>query len=239
MRRSALVIGVVLMLAAGIVVADVAMPRDKWVPIRMASENVKIVLGPAKVTVEAAFVLENEKEAVTAVVGYPRGVLEKSLDDFAVTVDGEKAAVNSQKGASERDRMMGMGAAPAKPGEAQKHAYQFEGPYPEWKTFNVKFDAKQKRTVVIRYSVAPAEVETEKGKLLTYVYTMKTGATWSGNIGSAVIEATLDGVARGDIVTTTPTPAPLAASGATPRLVWQFKDFKPTQNIEITFKAPK
>ena len=226
--------GAVLVLAAGIVVADVAMPRDKWVPIRMASENVKIVLGPAKVTVEATFVLENEKEAATVVVGYPRGVLEKSLDDFAVTVDGEKVAVGSQAG-KKGDRP-DFGEREPKKGEALKPAYQFDGPYPEWKTFNVKFDAKQKRTVVVRYSVAPAEVETEKGKLLTYVYTLKTGATWSGNIGSATIQATLDGLTMKDIVSVTPVP-PSETDAATAPLVWRFKDFKPTQNIEITFKA--
>jgi hypothetical protein len=237
MKERVFLTGAAMVFLAGIVVADIAMPREKWSPVRMASENVKIKLGAAKVTVEATFVLENTKDAATVVIGYPRGVLEKSLDDFAVTVDGEKPVVSSQKGGSERDRV--MGAAASKPGAGDKYGYQFDGPYPEWKTFDVKFDAKQKRTVVVSYSVAPAEVETEKGKLLTYVYTLKTGATWAGNIGEALIEATFDGLTRADIVTVTPTPAPLAASSAIPRLVWVFKDFKPTQDIEITFKAPR
>jgi hypothetical protein len=220
-------------LTAGLVVADIAMPRGKWAPIRMASENVKIVLGPAKVKVEATFILENEKDAATVVVGYPRGVLEKSLEDFAVTVDGEKAAVGSQISTTPHERREGADVG-GKPGEPQKYLYQFDGPYPEWKTFPVKFDAKQKRTVVVSYSVAPAEVETELGKRLTYVYTMKTGATWSGNIDKAVIATTLDGVAMKDLVSVTP-----KSEAAAGQLIWTFTDFKPTQDIEITFKAPK
>ncbi len=216
--------------------ADVAMPRGQWTPIRMASEHVKIVIGATNVQVSATFVLENEKDAASVVVGYPRGVLEKSLENFAVTVDGQTAAVSSQKGATDRDRMMGvMDGAPAKGSAAKKYQYQFDGPYPEWKTFTVSFAAKQKRTVVVSYSVAPAAVETESGRLLTYVYTLKTGATWSGNIGSAVIEATLDGMTMKDLVSVTPKPAEnIKAAGP---LVWQFKDFKPTQDIEVTFKA--
>jgi len=233
MNRRVICIGAAFALLAGLVVADVAMPRGKWTPIRMTSEHVTIALGRASVKVEATFVLENGKDPATVVVGYPRGVLEKSLDDFAVTVDGEKVAVSSQKGGSDRGRMRGD-EGPSKPGVAQKYAYQFDGPYPEWKTFEVKFPEKGRRTVVVRYSVAPAEVETESGKLLTYVYTLKTGATWSGNIDKAVIEALIDGV---EVVSKTPANPTQKLEGMKPFLVWTFKDFKPTQDIEITFKA--
>jgi len=100
MRRIGMtgVVVVAMLFVAAAVWADVAMPRDRWSEIRMLGEHVKIDLSPSKVTVEATFQLKNEKDAVTAVVGYPRGVLEKSLDDFAVTVDGEKVPVASQEG---------------------------------------------------------------------------------------------------------------------------------------------
>ena len=110
MRRfgwKALAAWVALTFVSAAAVADIAMPRDKWSPIRLVNEQVKLVLSPAKVTVEATFVLENQKDAVTAVVGYPRGQTEKSLDGFAVTVDGEKVAVGSQEGKGDAPQMRG------------------------------------------------------------------------------------------------------------------------------------
>jgi len=228
----------VLLLTYGALQADVAMPRDKWTHIHMVSEHVRIVLSPTKVTVEGTYVLKNEREAVTAVVGYPRGMLEKSLDDFTVTVDGEPVTVSSQTGASGNKPRM-MSPAKREPGKPVKAAYQFQGPYPEWKTFNVKFGAKEKRKLVVKYHVTPAELKTvDNGNLLAYVYTLKTGATWLGKIENAVIEVDLKGVSMADIVTVTPKQAAKADGSRTP-LLWVFKDFKPTQDIEITFRAPE
>ena len=227
-----------LFVAVSMVRADIAMPRDKWSDIRMVSEHVKIVLSPTDITVEGTYFLENQKEALTAVVGYPRGVMEKSLEDFTVTVDGEVVTVSSQAG-SKDERVPRMGPAPSKTGEAVKSAYQFDGPYPECKTFSVKFDAKQQRKVVVKYHVAPAEVKSvDKGSLLAFIYTLKTGATWRGKIDSAVIEASLKGLSMQDIVTVTPKTVS-KTDAATAPLMWVFKDFKPTQDIEITFRAPK
>jgi len=225
-------------LAYGLVVADVAMPRDKWSPIRLVSEDVNIVLGASKVTVEATFNLKNEKDAVKAVIGYPRGMLEESLNDFTVTVDGKPVEVTSQEGRKGDRPRMGVVPGRKKDGPL-KSAYQFAGAYPEWKTFEVSFATKGKRKVVVKYHVKPAEVETEEnGKLLTYVYTMQTGATWLGNIDKASIRAKLDGLSEADIVTTTPRMDVRKASAAGAPLVWTFEDFKPTQDIEITFRPP-
>jgi hypothetical protein len=215
--------------------ADVAMPRDQWTPVRMVDERVKITVTSAKVTVEAAFTLKNEGEGATAVVGYPRGVMEESLDDFKVTVDGETAAVTSQEAAKTGIPRM-RAATPKKPDGPVKREYQFEGPYPEWKVFNVPFEKDQQRKLVVTYSVKPATLDTEDhGKLLAYIYTMKTGATWKGNIDEAVVEMTLDGVSPADLVTVTPKKYEDKAGV----LTWTFKDFKPTQDIEITFRAPE
>ena len=238
--RVVLVLVGVMILAQGVLQADVAMPRDKWTHIRMVSEHVRIVLSPTTVTVEGIYVLKNERDAVTAVVGYPRGALEKSLNDFTVTADGEQLTVESQTGqkSGRSPRLMG-GPAKRVPGKPVKSAYQFAGPYPEWKTFNVKFDGKQERKLVVKYSVAPAEVKTvDNGRLRAYVYTLKTGATWLGKIDKAVIEMDLKGLSLGDLVTVTPKQASKVDGSRAP-LVWVFKNFKPTQDIEITFRAPE
>jgi hypothetical protein len=232
----AFIVGLAMLVTGLALRADIAMPRDKWSQVRMVSEHVKITLSPASVAVEATFDLKNEKEAATVVVGYPRGILEKSLDDFKVTVDGEAVAVASQPGEGD----VRVPKAPGRGGEqggAVKSGYQFAGPYPEWKTFSVKFDAAQTRKVVVSYRVAPAEVQgSDKGKLLAYIYTMKTGASWLGKIDKAVVECRLEGISMKDIVSVTPKPASKTDAAAAP-LVWVFENFKPTQDIEITFKA--
>ncbi|GAH40016.1 unnamed protein product [marine sediment metagenome] len=186
-------------------------------------------------SVEGTFRLQNRKDAVTAVVGYPRGMLEKSLDDFKVTVDGKPVEVNSQAGGRAKGPRM-MRPAKREPGKPVKSAYQFDGPYPEWKTFNVKFAAKGQRELVVTYDVKPAELETvDNGKVLAYIYTMKTGATWKENIEKAVIEVRLNGISAADLLTVTPKKYTRKGD----LLTWAFKDFKPTQDIEITFRPSK
>ena len=208
--------------------ANIAMPRETWTDISMVSEHVKIVLGREKITVEASFELKNTGEAVTAVVGYPRGMLEKSLDGFSVTVDDEAVEVKSQSA--------GRDVAPVPLADEDAPArkrYQFEGDYPEWKLFHVRFDAGQTRQVVVRYHVTPGEVKTADGEtLLAYIYTLRTGATWKGNIEKSVIEVTLEDISPADLATVTPEKH--ETKGAT--LTWTFKDFKPTQDIELTFR---
>ena len=198
---SLMLCGLLLMHSAAL--ANIAMPRETWTEISMVSEHVTIELSPRKVTVEASFVLKNAGKAVTAVVGYPRGILEKSLDDFSVTVDGEAAKVASQASDAGSSGLVvplkGDGDKPV------RKRYQFEGDYPEWKTFNVKFDTEQTRKVVVRYHVAPAEVKTaDRGPLLAYIYTLRTGATWKGSIEKAVIEMTLNDLSPADLVGVTP-----------------------------------
>ena len=123
-----------------------------------------------------------------------------------------------------------------KPGGPVKRAYQFDGPYPEWKTFNVPFEKDQERKLVVSYSVKPAPLDTkDKGELLAYIYTMKTGATWKDNIEKAVIEVTLDDLSKADLVTTTPA----KYEDKDGVLTWTFEDFKPTQDVELTFRGPE
>jgi len=222
------------LLAAVSTFADVAMPRDRWSEIRMVSEHVKINLSPSKVTVEGSFQLKNAKKALTAVIGYPRGVLEKSLDGFTVTVDGERLPVASQAGQKGNHPAMPRAPGRGKKGGPVKSAYQFRPGYPEWKTFKVKFEAGQTRKVVVSYSVTPAELNsTDNGKLLAYIYTLKTGADWKGKIDKGVVELTLNGVSTKHLISVTPRKH--VRNGRT--LVWTFEDKKPTQDIEITFRG--
>ncbi len=241
MRTKLLCVAAVLALAGTAVWADVATPRPQWTTVRMASEEVVITLGEQKVQVEATFQMQNLGQAAVVAMGYPLGAFETALNDFAVSVNGEPLkAIRSQSGGAPAGGLMrgggqgGFGGGGV-PGGAASEPYRFEGPYKEWKVFDVPFAANEKKAVRVTYWVEPAKVkDAEAGALLTYSYTMKTGATWKGKIDEAKISVKLSGIAAGRVVRTLPAGCQKSSTGTT--LSWTMKDFKPTENIEITFR---
>ncbi|MFB3892290.1 MAG: DUF4424 family protein [Phycisphaerae bacterium] len=252
MRKSskfAIVLATVVLAVGGLaviekVLADVAMPRSRWTPVRMESEQVNITLGEKKVAVEAVFHLYNEGKAGKVAMGYPLGEFEDTLNDFTASVDGEAIKdVWTQSGAemgAGRDEFMGGppagpgGKGPAKDGPAAE-PYRFDGPYRQWKVFDVPMEANAARVVKVTYWVEPAKLADEKqGDLLHYCYTLRTGATWKGKINEAVVTVTLDGVAPDRIVRLAPAGAAKTQEGKV--MTWTMRDFKPSDNIEVTFR---
>ena len=231
--RTCAIVGVALAVVAGTVRADVATPRPKWTTVQMAAETVQIALGSQRVQVDATFTMHNTGAASTVRMGYPLGEFEQALNDLAVTVDGQTVkGIQTQAGT--------QSAAPGRrprgraPRGVAAEPYRFEGPYKEWKVFDVPFGANEKKAVRVRYWVAPAQVtDKEKGRLLFYGYTLKTGATWKGTIGEATITVALDD-AKCDLIRVVPGGYKKSTDGK--KLVWQMKDFEPADNIEITFR---
>jgi hypothetical protein len=239
------VVGLMLIAVAGAALADVATPRPKWTTVRMVAEEVNVTLGEQKVEVEATFEMQNTGEAAKVEMGYPVGQFETALNGFAVTADKEPVSdIRSQQGgatpSSPRPRGGAGGGGNAGATGAAAEPYRFEGPYKEWKVFSVPFGANEKKTIRVSYSVEPARVtDAEKGALLHYSYTMKTGATWKGKIETGVVRVKLNGVSSDQLVRVTPNGCAKTDGGKV--LTWTMKDFKPTDDIEITFRpaAPK
>lgn len=232
-------IGVLGLVAAGLaatvytaVNADVASPRPQWTPVRMESEEVNVSLGESRVEVAAVFNMRNTGKAATVKMGYPLGVMEKALNDFKVTADGEEVK-------NVRVEEKGDGKTPAPPRrEGDGDSYRFEGPYKQWKVFDVPMTENGTKAVKVSYWVEPAKVATaEKSEVLHYVYTLLTGATWKGKIDKAVIRVKLGDVKPDSLVQATPAGFEKKDAGTT--LEWTMKDFKPSSNIEITFKPTK
>jgi len=233
---------VVIALAAGALVAaaisaawaDVATPRARWTMVRMESETVGIALGEKRVAVEAVFNMYNEGKAGPVRMGYPLGLFETELHDFAVTVDGKAVeGIRTENGTPEAEGPMGRMRPGGDSGGAE--SYRFEGPYKQWKVWDVPMESRAPKTIKVNYWVEPARLKTaEKGDLLYYAYTLRTGATWKGKIEKAVITVTLDGVEPGRLMRVVPAGAVSAAEGKT--LVWTMRDFKPADNIEIAFR---
>jgi hypothetical protein len=251
----------ILISGLSLVRGDVATPRPRWTMVRLESETVGITLGEKRVAVEAVFHMYNEGKAGPVRMGYPVGLFETQLHDFTVTVDGkpvpnvrtETSAAASQGGAAApaagapapAGRAAGATApaAGAKPGgrgdtgagAAAAESYRFEGPYKQWQVFDVDLQEHAAPTIKITYWVEPATVkDAQMGDVLHYCYTLRTGATWKGKISQAVITVTLDGVAPARLVRTVPVGEVRTAGGKV--LTWSLRDFKPADNVEITFR---
>jgi len=238
-RKNVLVVvAVIAYLAAvvSVVVGDVATPRPKWTQVQMKSEAVVITLGESRVQVVATFNMYNHGDAATVKMGYPLGVFEEKLNDFEVTVDERPVKeVKTQAGSSKPSGPMRYGRG----GKSGTEAYRFQGPYKQWKTFDVPMGAKAAKTVKVSYWVKPAEVflKPNAPPALFYSYTLKTGATWKGAIEKAVITLKLDGVTADRIVRCAPNGYQKSADGRT--LTWTMKDFKPTADIEVVYGPAK
>jgi hypothetical protein len=219
--------------ATCLVRADVATPRARWTMVRMESETVGITLGEKRVAVEAVFNMYNEGKAGPVRMGYPLGLFETELHDFAVTVDGKAVeGIRTENGTPEAEGPM----ARMRPGgEAGAESYRFEGPYKQWKVWDLPMESRAAKTLKVTYWVEPARIKTaETGDLLYYCYTLRTGATWKGKIEQAVITVKLDGVEPARLQRVVPAGAVSAAEGKT--LTWTMRQFKPADNIEIAFK---
>ena len=228
-------LAVVLIVAIAPLWADVATPRPRWTTVQMAAEEVNITLGDESVKVDAVFDMHNTGATATVRMGYPVGILETELKDFAVLVDKKPVAnVQTQEGSATPSPRGRGGRGRRTPGVAAE-AYRFAGPYKEWKVFDIPFGADQKRTVRVTYSVEPARVtDSEHGPLCAYSYTLRTGATWKGKIAKATIRVKLDGVAPQRLVRVLPSGCQRTNGGST--LTWTMKDFKPTEDIQITYR---
>ena len=228
-----------LVIGAAVAWADIATPRPQWTAVRMASEEVSITLGEQRIQVDATFQMQNTGAAGPVRMGYPLGVFETELKDFAVFVDG--AAFSAVRTENTPDASAGAhlrpGTAPGggRPGGPAAESYRFQGPYRQWKVFDVPFGANERKTIRVTYSVEPAQLtDAERGALLFYSYTLRTGATWKGKIGQATIRVRLEGVSPDRIVRTSPVGSQPAEGGRV--LTWTMKDFKPTDDIEIAYR---
>jgi len=223
--------------------ADIATPRPQWTTVRMAAEEVNITVGEQRIQVDATFQMQNAGAASTVRMGYPLGLFETELRDFAVFVDGQALSgvqTEENAGGAAGDRMRpGMGPGRGGGGGAAAgpaaEPYRFSGPYRQWKVFDVPFAADGRKTIRVTYWVEPARLtDAERGSLLFYSYTLRTGATWKGKIGQATIRVRLDGVAPDRLVRVSPVGSERAENGRV--LTWTLRDFKPTDDIEIAFR---
>jgi hypothetical protein len=204
-------------------------PR-KATAVEMSAETVRISLQEDTAKIEANFTLLNtsaEKEELE--VGFPTAAQPRNftwnskdgmnvtewgpstIRDFSAKVDGQDVKAGPKQGTSM---------------DAHKG----------WLCWPMTFDANQKRSVDVRYSVNTRDDNySEPSSLLNRqaTYILKTGAGWKNNIGEAVIILDLEGLSAENIVRTAPEPALKEKSSWT----WRLKDFKPAADILIQYRV--
>jgi len=207
-------------------------PYDSDSRVAMAEETVDLTLEPEKLSVRVSFIMENAGPAHDLQVGFPM-VHEKELKDFVAKVNGKEVKT------SEEVKVIRPSSS------SQPKGREIKEPWIVWK---MPFSAGKKDVVDVSYWVAPRREmflihntlssdwfkagEEERYAPSTAGYILKTGAAWKGKIGKAVVSLRLAGGL---------TPAhlrgssPKGAKDVGGRLTWTFKDFKPTEDIQVTF----
>ena len=155
--------------------------KDKDFAVTMADEVVDLTPTADRNAVTAVFTLKNTADKpATLEVGFPSW-FGQPLQDFAVTIDGNKQLADLKKEELSRG--------------PRKTAFKF------WMCWPMTFDKGQERKVTVTYWVAvdkqppgplgrlmklPQDV-SDKIALCTSGYVLRTGAAWQGNIGKATI----------------------------------------------------
>ena len=191
--KQAIILAMCLVVCGGLAWADIApdplitggatltAKNAKDLTITMAEEVVDLTPTADRNAVTAVFRLKNTADKpATLEVGFPSW-FDEPLQDFAVTVDGEKQLAEVKK-----EKLSGG---------PRKTVFKF------WMCWPMTFEKNQERTVKVSYWVAMAKQPPgQMGRLMMLPqdvgdkvavcnsgYVLRTGAAWQGNIGKATI----------------------------------------------------
>jgi hypothetical protein len=172
----------------------------------MVSETVRAHVSRERVEVDCVFVLRNEGPADTVLIGFPDGPVEP--DDHEPNLASFRSWVDGVEVKCERVVDAGPGA------EAEDWRTA------SWWTKRIAFARGAVRTIKNRYSVSPASfpIDGTGG----FRYSLWTGASWKGSIGSARIVATLEGIPFEWVTETEP-----VARRSGRSFEWSFRNFEP------------
>lgn len=181
--------------------------------VRMVREKVDAKISWETATVRCEFVFKNEGKATTVKMGFPEDAggdalpLAKShFGSFRSWVDGKPAKTTFV--------LTNKGYAPEGPG------------YVGWHVKEVHFAAGQTRKVVEEYT---SGLGGDISGSASFAYILKTGSSWKGKIGEAVI--TIDASEVSPYYKVKPEPSGFGGGGG--RLVWKFSNFEPTKDIGV------
>ncbi|HZD60804.1 MAG TPA: hypothetical protein VE439_10185, partial [Anaerolineae bacterium] len=155
-------------------VGQAPVPRNSK-DIVMESEVVNIVLHEGFAEVECAYKFRNDGNDQTVIMGFPDPTdpaKDLGISIFRVLVDNIEVPVKETT----------IALKPDQPG------FEQYGPISRWYLHDISFKKDETKVVVNRY-VAPHGVSAspETASFRHFSYILRTGATWKGVIGRAVI----------------------------------------------------
>lgn len=208
-------VGVLPLCANDTVVGSVG---GKWQPlnsehIRMVSETIKARLDRDRAHVTCEFLLENEGPAQKVKVGFPQELGTAPLHGFRCWVDRAEVQVESRVAKASKERI--------------REKAVLGNPYEGWHWWWMSFEPGQVRRVSHTYEAEYTE-DTMGGRAFSYI--VRTGATWKGSIGKALIEVDL-----GPIVTQPYSAQPQGYETNGNRIVWQWEEFEPEDDIRVAW----
>ncbi len=199
-------------------------PMGEHFSIRMMSETVDIKLGERvgfewPVFVRCEFLFKNEGPAADVIIGFPERAYASGdasasgrLKGFKSWVDGKPVSVTY------------------KPSSQNKKS-DYSEDYKAWYIKKVHFNAGQIRRIVDIYSARLGSyTSTISSMQFDFRYVLKTGASWKGSIGSAIIN--VDATSAGKIYDIDASPK--GAKIKNNKFTWTFKNFEPKEDILLT-----
>jgi hypothetical protein len=184
------------------------------VTVRLAAEEVRIVIGEETARLSCAYYLMNEGDADSVVAGFPRG-WEGDIEDFQAYADGYELETST----------------PAEQPVSMSRTDPQSVPQ-WWKLFTVPLN---RDSLVVEVFTDYSTRLLSDGNLsiedLSFTYVMTTGAAWEGPIENSRVAVYLDDIDADRITRISPE----GYTRINNRITWVFSDFEPQENIEITF----
>ncbi|HEX5324927.1 MAG TPA: hypothetical protein VFW40_14160, partial [Capsulimonadaceae bacterium] len=181
--------------------------------IRMVEERVSIT-NPKFPHVTASFVFHNDGRATTVLIGFPERAYGAGADkqgaglaNFQSLVDGKPIRVTERPDSGN---------------------VADSGDYEGWLVKKVHFGAHQTHVITDTYDGGGGE---EAMGSQFFVYVLKSGASWKGPIGRAVISADLSSLAGYSPLLIEPAGYKIVGH----KVIWDLRNFKPKDDIEVTW----
>jgi len=189
--------------------------------VRMESEKVNVKMYEGYSTTTCTFKFVNQtKKTQSLLMGFPDGYDFSTNDDispesnegmniakFSTVIDGKKIGVVHKKGKILNEETKKLD-------------------YPYWYTWEVTFKPGESKTVVNTYETQ----NTNDSMGYHYAgYVITTGSPWAGTIKDAQIVFDVSNFGLYSLESATPTNYKFYGD----KLVWNFKNFEPTTNIEV------
>lgn len=204
--------------------------------VRMVSEHIKIVIKPKEsdsylrwAVVTCEFLFENiSAKEIEAKMGFPSSdysdtegpYLEPPLDNFKSYIDGKQQKVEIKK-----EILKEIESEVFTRGKWEKSKFKI---YRYWYTWDIIFPPLKKIKITNTYST---NFSTNRDKFW-FEYILTSGANWKGKIKKAFIEIIYP--SEQELKNRAIEIRPKGYKIDKNRIYWEFKNFKPVENIRIT-----